>query len=398
MNDERSEITWRSEPEAARFSGEVLSHLLHAGNLDRLESEARRVLSRDPEDAGAHYYLALALIDLHRVGEARPHLDCLLAAEPESLRARIAVVSYFASLKNWKELDRAATEGMRLFPEFGIFSYYAAIADLRRGRFKSATAHIDRARQLAPDDADIANLHIGIHGIGADSAEDSLRRIDDYRTALALDPQNAYLHYSLGMEWLDGLDDPKEAEGHFREAVRLDPGNRLFQKALFQAVAKRSLVYRLFSIPSRCFAWLGQLAQGLALQPWRILFLLIGFKVWLGFFAWLLLVTLVFWPGAKAYEWLLVSELREGGTASDRALRLWYRMRRWPRSLRFALFLAVNLAVWGGLSALVGVPFGTGCAVVGVFAAVHGFFVTAIWGIRRLSAKQARRRHLRRIG
>ncbi|HRQ87978.1 MAG TPA: hypothetical protein PLA50_04225, partial [Bacteroidia bacterium] len=176
------------------------------------------------------------------------------------------------------------------------------------------------------------------------------------------------------------------------------PGNRLFQKALFQAVAKRSLVYRLFSIPSRCFAWLGQLAQGLALQPWRILFLLIGFKVWLGFFAWLLLVTLVFWPGAKAYEWLLVSELREGGTASDRALRLWYRMRRWPRSLRFALFLAVNLAVWGGLSALVGVPFGTGCAVVGVFAAVHGFFVTAIWGIRRLSAKQARRRHLRRIG
>ncbi|HRQ91163.1 MAG TPA: hypothetical protein PLA50_20395, partial [Bacteroidia bacterium] len=287
----------------------MLSHLLHAGNLDRLESEARRVLSRDPEDAGAHYYLALALINLHRVGEARPHLDYLLAAEPESLMARIAEVSYFASLKNWKKLGWAAAEGMRLFPEFGIFSYYAAIADLRRGRFKSATAHIDRARQLAPDDADIANLHIGIHGIGADSAEDSLRRIDDYRTALALDPQNAYLHYSLGMEWLDGLDDPKEAEGHFREAVRLDPVNRLFQKALFQAVAKRSLVYRLFSIPSRCFAWLEHLAQGLALQPWRIIFLLIAVKAWLGFVVWLFLVTLVFWPGAKAYEWLLVSEL-----------------------------------------------------------------------------------------
>lgn len=49
-------------PDCAGWSGTdaILRNLLQAGNLERLETEAKRILALDPEETTAHYYLALA--------------------------------------------------------------------------------------------------------------------------------------------------------------------------------------------------------------------------------------------------------------------------------------------------------------------------------------------------
>jgi len=377
-------------------SGPILQILLEAGNLDRLAAEARRFLARDPEDSTAHFYLVLALTDLRQPREAKIHLDHLLSVEPEEVSTHIAALCLYGSGEQWSKVRQHAAAGLRIDPENAFFHRYAAIAAMQKLDLATAREHISRSRELDPDDADTANLYLRIHAADETSTEDAVKRLEEYRAALRLDPNNAGLHNSIGDLLLNELADPVEAGRAYREALRLEPGNRIYQVDLFQAVAGSSFVYRLFSIPSRTFAWLGFFGQAIIRQPGRLIFLAIGFKVVLAYFGWLMLATLIFWPGGKAYEWLLVSEIKSGSAASTTELRLWFWMRRWPGWARFGLFLAINLALWGGLFAVVGIPLWQGYLFVAVFTAVHVVVVAVLWGIRRGKADHARRKLVQR--
>lgn len=384
------------DPEGWSRTDAILRNLLQAGNLERLESEAKRLLAFNPEEATAHYYLTLASIDLKKFREAKRHLDHLLAAEPDAVRSHIAAVCFYGATENQSMLRRHLAEGLSQNPDVAYFHQYAAIADLRQMRLEDARRNITRARELSPDDADIVNLYIRIHGVAETSAEDALRRLEAYRNALQLDPHSAPLHQSIGDIYLNDLEEPEEAEKFFREALRIDPTNRGYQRDLFDAVARRSVIYRLFSIPSRTFTWLYYVGKGLANQPWRILFLLLGFKLVIVFFLWLLLSTLLFWPGGKVYEWLLVSEIKTGTATSLAGMRAWFWLRRWPRWVRFGMFLAANLILWGALFAAINVPVGQGYVYVTVVTAIHFFFVCVFWNQRRLSAAAAKRKSQRK--
>lgn len=374
----------------------VLRNLLLAGNLDRLETVARRFLAGDPNDATAHYYLTLALIDLQKRKEAKTHLKTLLELEPDSLRVQIAAVCYYGTGREWRKMRRHLAEGLRLGPDVAFFHHYAAIADAKCGKLKSAKIHIARARALDPDSAEIANLHIRIHGAEMTSPDDALRKIDAYRDALALDPHNAAIHHSIGEVFLDDLDDPLEAEVHFRQALRMEPTERVYQRDLFHAVAKRSLIYRLVSIPSRSIQRLLLMGRGLLLQPWRIillLFVVLLMGQWMVFaIAWLMVTTLLFWPGGKVYEWLLVSEIKRGSAASDAELRVWHRLQRRPLWVRFSLFLVINLIFWAAIFSLMGFRMGFSFAFVGVVTLVHFLYVWFERGLHRANARNAKRK------
>jgi tetratricopeptide (TPR) repeat protein len=382
--------------EAGATSEMVLRNLLLTGNLERLETVARRYLAGNPNDATAHYYLTLALIDLQKRKEARAHLDALLALEPDSLRVQIAAVCYYGTGREWRKMRRHLAEGLRLGPDVAFFHHYAAIADVNSGKLKSAKANIDRARALDPDSAEIANLHIRIHGVEKNSPDDAVRKIEAYRNALSLDPHNAAIHHSIGETYLEELDDPVEAERHFREALRVEPAERVYQRDLFQAVAKRSLVYRLVSIPSRSIQRLLMMGLALIRQPWRILLLLFVFLIlwqWIvGAMVWLVITTLLFWPGGKVYEWLLVSEIKRGTAASDRELKLWFRLHRQSMWVRFSVFVGMNLAFWAGIFLLLNIEMRFGFAFVGIVTFVHFLYVWFERGLHRANAKNAKKK------
>ena len=117
-----------------------------------------------------------------------------------------------------------------------------------------------------------------------------------------------------------------------------------------------------------------------------------GFKAVIGFLIWLGLATVLFWPGGKVYEWLLVSEIKRGSDASNAELRAWFWFRRWPRGGRFVLFLGVNPALWGGLFAALKTPLATGYAFVAAMIAIHLLFVSVAWGLRRAGTASAKRK------
>jgi tetratricopeptide (TPR) repeat protein len=378
--------------EGQSSSAQVLRHLSETGNSERLETEARRFLELNAEDFDAHCYLGLVLIDADRYGEAKPHLDFMLRTDATSVRTQIAAVSWHAGQERWRDARRHIAEGMRIDPDCAFFHESAAIAALRELKMSKAKGHIARARELAPNDAEIANLYLRIHGATETSKKDAWTRVWAYEDALRLDPGSAEIFQSIGDVYLDELDDPKSAEKYYREALRIAPTNHEYQKRLFNAVAKRSVIYRLFSLPSRTFTWVGHICYAIRCRPWYLILLLIGFKFVLGFFVWLMLATILFWPGGKMYEWLMISELKRGATISDSELRTWHWFQRIPMWARFSLFLVVNLAIWGGILACLGAPLVEGYLGVLVISGLHFVLVAAQWAEKRVGAALARRK------
>lgn len=372
-------------------SGRVLSILSSAGNAERLVAEARRFLARDPEDLDAHFYLVLGFCNLRRFPEAEHHVRELLRLDPESVNTHIAAVRLHLAKRNWKEAGRLAEEGMRIDPDWPYFHLAAAIAASNRFHPAEARQHISRARELSPEDPEVVNLHIRLHAAMEFTAKDAWKRLREYEAALRLDPGNASLHNSIGDVYLEELENPAKAEEHYRIALQSEPHDRDYQHDLFQAVARRSILYRLFSLPSRTFGILRGAGVVLRTHPWLVIFLLLTFKLVLAFAVWLAVATVLLWPGCKVYEWFVVSELRSASGTPVKMLALWLRIRRFPLWLRFGAFLVLSALIWALLFLLAGMPPGRGFRYLGIFLGIHYLAVAVPAWLARYEAWQAGR-------
>lgn len=365
--------------------------LSKAGNNERLVAEARRFLSLDPEDLDAHFYLVLGFCRLRSFPEAEHHVRELQRLEPESVNTHIAAVRFHLVKRNWKEAERLAKEGMRIDPDWPYFHLAAAIAAANLFRPFDARQHISKARELSPEDPEIVNLHIAFHATTEFTTKDAWKRLREFEAALQLDPANASLHRSIGCLYLNFLENPAKAEEHYRIALQSEPQNRDYQRDLFDAVAQRSIIYRVFSLPSKTFAWLRTYRLVVRKNPWLVILFLLAFKLVFAFAVWLALATVLLWPGCKVYEWFVVSELRSASGTPVRMLALWLRIRRFPLWLRFGSFLALSALIWALLFLLAGMPLSRGFRYLGIFLGIHlvGVAVPACLG--RYEAWQAGR-------
>ncbi len=372
-------------------SGRVLSILSSAGNAERLVAEARRFLARDSEDLDAHFYLVLAFCELQRFPEAERHVRELQRLEPESVNTHVAAVRFHLVKRNWKEAEGLAEEGMRIDPDWPYFHLAAAIAASNLFRPFDARKHISKARKLSPEDPEIVNLHIRLHAAMEFTARDAWKRLREYEAALRLDPGNASLHHSIGDVYLNELENPAKAEEHYRIALQSRPHNRRCQLDLFSAVARRSIIYRVLSLPSKTFAWLRTYRLVVRKNPWLVILFLLAFKLVFAFAVWLALATILLWPGCKVYEWFVVSELRSASGTPVRMLALWLRIRRFPLWLRFGAFLALSALIWALLFLLAGMPLNRGFRYLGIFLGIHFIGVAVPAWLARYEAWQAGR-------
>lgn len=382
-NENGGRAGWTRRPATA------LHDLFQAGHYEQVVAQGARVLEQEPEEPMAHYLMALALVNLNRGTDAWNHVDCLLTHHPDWAPSHHAASLFFRAARRWHDARHHIQTAIALDPNIATYHSVASVLALQRHDLPQARASVARARELEPQDPDIVRLAVEIQGLNQTTAREAWERIRELETALALDPNNAGLHASIGSIFLDELDQPREAEESFRAALSNDPADRDHQKALFRAVGQQRMLYRLLSIPQRAFAWLGNYFRGLAVQPWRILFLLIAFKLVLGFLFWLLPVAIVFWPSCKIYEWLLISEIQCGADASDRHLRWKRTLNRWPFWARLGACMGLILGSWLALFGLLGIV-GPGFTVLGVFAGIHFLLTLILFLMRKARSSHGR--------
>lgn len=357
---------------------EWLEHLHMVEQWERLEKFATEVLTVDAEDMEAHFHRAWALLKIERGKEAGAHVEYLLGVDSEEVSfLKLAAFWHMYAHKRYTQARSCLAAALAIDPEDASLWYLAAIVETQLHQFDSARRYITHARELNPDDADIAFLHISLLSMEQTGAKAAWQTVREHEKALALDAENDSLIASMGDVYLDELEMPERAEELYRQALAIDPSDRHHHQRLWKVMQQRNLLFRTLRLPFSGMTFGLNLLRAVAIKPWLILCYLVGFKLILAYLVWLLAATVVFGPPALIAGWLVVSDLQRASLAADKVGRWWLDFHRLPMWLRLLICVALMTAFWWGLFAVFGVPAGWGFIGIGIFFGVH-FIIMAV--------------------
>ena len=236
------------------MSLERASLLLQQRRHDLAETELRRHLTAEPDDAHGHTLLALCLAALDRDREAIDEAREAIRLAPDLANAHYAHALALESVNKYGDAERAIGEAIRLDPEEA--DYYALLAQVHanRRRWRDALATADQGLAIDPE-------HSGCLNLRAHALVQLNRRDDAAETigeALARDPEDPFTHANQGWARLHA-GDHAAALDHFREALRLDPRLEWAREGLVEALKAH---YPVYGLMLRYFLWMSRLPRG----------------------------------------------------------------------------------------------------------------------------------------
>jgi tetratricopeptide (TPR) repeat protein len=364
---------------------ELLAHLASAGQWQRVETLARELLGRDPSSPPAHTFLAWSLIVQDRAPQSWPSIEFLLSATPDEAQPHLLAAQFYARAEKWAQVEAHANCVLEIDPHDAQACLMKGISLGSRLRLNEAQQWIDRAREIDPDSEAIAVYQTRLRGAVDQSASVAWQQVRRLEELLAVNPESAATWNALGDVYLQ-LEQPAKAEECYRECLRLGPGDRDYQLDLFRAVAARSVLYRTVALPLSACRLLATYVGHLHFRPSLLLWVVLGFKAFLMFLAWLAVTAPLFVPPAKLFEWLLLAEVQPLAGASDRRMRLRGLITRVPYSARIVAFLLVAVCFWTVVFACMSVSWSAGLMFLGSVALLHFGLVELYVGLRKLSS------------
>jgi tetratricopeptide (TPR) repeat protein len=195
----------------------------------------RRMPENSPMKRTSELQLGLNLADLDRQEEAVAHLRRLLDADPNDMRAYLALGGVYASKENYKEAaavyDKAAarlTDPDRA--DWNVF-YQRGIAYERLKQWPKAEPNFRKALELYPDQPQVLN-YLGYSWV--DMNTNLEEGLDMIRKAVDLRPSDGYIVDSLGWAYYR-LGRYDEAVTELERAVSLKPDDPVLNDHLGDA-------------------------------------------------------------------------------------------------------------------------------------------------------------------
>ncbi len=197
--------------------------LLSQNNLDAARREAEAALTQVPEMVEAMNMLGFVFEQTGDSASAVEQYTTALQLDPSNIKALRSRASANLGLHR----DREAIEDLERLCDLGLDGEGArirlAVAYLRLGELETARSHYRKALDLNLDPSDEAQVHhhLGLIEVRIGSVD---RAIEEYQTALALDPGLAAARIDLGSALYRLGRNPESAE-MFRQVVEADPMN-----------------------------------------------------------------------------------------------------------------------------------------------------------------------------
>jgi tetratricopeptide (TPR) repeat protein len=212
-------------------AGLLLSH----NNLDAARHEAETALVLVPDMVEAVNMLGFVLEQTGDAASAVEHYTTALELDPGNINALRSRSRANFGLRR----DREAIDDLEKLCDLGLDGDGArirlAVASLRLGKLDAARAHYRKALDLKLEASDEAQVrhHLGVIEDRSGSLE---RAIEEYRTALALDPSLAVARLDLASA-LHRFGQDQEAAELFRQVVAADPRNIRARRGEAEALA-----------------------------------------------------------------------------------------------------------------------------------------------------------------
>lgn len=203
--------------------------LAEAGEFELAASAAHdALLATGGEDAGLRHVAGLALARSGKPAEALPHLRAALDAWPDYPALRLECAQAEAEA-GYTEAALANLEAYRALAgeDAAVAGLYAEL-QFATGNYPAALDAAERALATSPGNFAMEKLAgLAAWQVGASGGQaGSFRLVERHmRAAVALDPQDATVHFSLACA-LDQLEKGAEAEAALIRTLELDPEHR----------------------------------------------------------------------------------------------------------------------------------------------------------------------------
>jgi tetratricopeptide (TPR) repeat protein len=219
---QEAETEWRAAAKndraflPARMALAELS--LQTGRFPAALTFSEEILSRDPNNQGAHFLHALALINSSKTVDARTELNELLKAAPNSLIARLAMGRLELIEKHFPEAEKQFGDAYKvgqpdLRPLDGLVTVYVA-----QNQPAKAMALVEKELAAAPDRPDLIARHAELNVRTAKYAAGR----EEYQRLLAKDANSPQLNRRIG-EISVVMGDKDAAIRSFQKALEADP-------------------------------------------------------------------------------------------------------------------------------------------------------------------------------
>ena len=233
--DPSSEGAVRNRLVRARLYLAAAGLLLSRNNLDAARREAETALTQEPEMVEAMIMLGFVF---EQTGDPMSALDqytTALALDPGNINALRSRAGVNLELHR----DREAIQDLERLCDLGLDGDGArirlAVAYLRLGELDTARDHYRKALDLnleALDEAQVRH-HLGLIEDRSGSTE---RAVEEYRTALALDPSLTAARLDLASA-LNRLGQHQEAVELYRQVIEVDPRSSRARRGEADALA-----------------------------------------------------------------------------------------------------------------------------------------------------------------
>jgi tetratricopeptide (TPR) repeat protein len=234
--------------------------LYEQSRYEQAQTELRRLLASEPNDAFAHALLGLCLAKNKQLNEALQESQHAIHLAPDEAFHHYAMASVLVEREDFDDAGFAIAESLRLDPhQADAFSLQAAVR-LQQRDWKGALASADKGLEI---DAE----HVGCTNLRAMALRQLNRKEEAAATmheALAKAPEDAPTHANQGWALLQ-RGDPTKALEHFREALRIDPELDWAREGIVEALKARNPIYRLVLA---YFFWMSRLSTG---AQWGVL-------------------------------------------------------------------------------------------------------------------------------
>ncbi|TDD26324.1 tetratricopeptide repeat protein [Actinomadura sp. KC06] len=256
---------------------QLLLQLRRPGEAER---EARAVLAREPEHAGAHMIVALALSAQGDAAEALDEADRAIALSPGAWFGHWVRGVVLSNADRTRRALRAFEDALACDAEQPVVYERLARAHYAVREYRLAVQAAETGLRLAPDDGELAkimSLALVETGDPAGAREHAAR-------AVRLAPESASAHRTHGAVAL-ATGDPRTAAGSFREALRLAPetsdGGALLLRALKRRNRLRGLDVVLARVRNRSRREILLNIAAVLFPPWFVFMILLTWAFWL---------------------------------------------------------------------------------------------------------------------
>jgi Tfp pilus assembly protein PilF len=251
------------------------------------ESELRRHLLTEPDDAMAHAMLALALLGQNKHRQAIESARHAVHLAPTLPYAHYILAWVYNQQERLDEAETTIKEAIRLDPEEADYFAVLSSVKLQRRRWQEALEAAETGLYFDSEHVGCINLRamalnqMGLTGDAAIAIEG----------ALSVEPENALTHANRGWQEVH-RGNYEQAMTHFREALRIDAELEWAREGVVEVLKARNPIYRLML---RYFLWSSRLSGR---ATWA---LIIGFY----FFSRLIRATMKAKPELAPFLWPL---------------------------------------------------------------------------------------------